>query len=151
MCEIGGILNAQSSLSQIVKKNKNKGFTIPFNFHSRWNYPPPKERDEKGRKGWYWRGTFIRDEEWRLILLSGMGGNVRHTALPSISDLAPMPSPQRERQSNGNRKCPGWFPACDPHLQDFLRTEQQSLLFNGGGKQRIQQRWKRDGLKSIVW
>lgn len=35
------------------------------------------ERDEKRC-----RGTFISVEEWRLILLSGMGGNVRHTSAP---------------------------------------------------------------------
>lgn len=68
-------------------------------------------------KRWYRRGTFIRVEEWRLILLSGMGGNVRHTTLPSISALTALfgpdtPSPtRREREGDRNRKLTGRFPS----------------------------------------
>lgn len=99
-------------------------------------YPPQEDsvraRDENSSKRWSRWGTFIRGEEWRLICLSGMGSNVKHTALPSISaPFGPDPPPHWGEAGmgewNGNRKPPGWFPACDASTCTvFTGTRRQS-------------------------
>jgi len=90
-------------------------------------------RNEHRRKRWCRQGTFIRVEERRLILLSGMGGNVRHTALPSISAptalFGPDPPPHRGRGSETEiASFQVDFPPAFPHLHNFFRIARQCLL-----------------------
>ena len=57
-----------------------------------------ERRRKRRRKRRSRRGTFIRVEEWRLILLSGMGGRARNTAPPSISLFGPDAPPPHTRE-----------------------------------------------------